>query len=356
MLLLVVVIIIILIIFYYWTTRENLDTTESDKYYSYIDDILDNDYVTDLEKSDVNDISVTKTRNINSDNIGIYTNNRKKSKTEIKPYFIDKQFHEDYRDTQTAFDHLLEYDKPKFNKACLPVEYSLAKRSEVKPLLKAFLKMLNDEIINNVSDYVAIDNGFKNIMPNPTVKSGWEKQLENLGVPGDLFRNAKKAKVKVVKVDKVEKVESDSQIKYTIYMILQKMNVSDQMVIKASFVMEKSDINEDRDFFKQKGAEEINLNVSLDEVFVIGYMSNFSFGVNNERNNFYTFEGNEKSNMIDQKEIFKQLKEKYNQRAIESNGLTIDVSPTQINQIAENRLKAHTGLGYYDGISGSAFY
>ena len=91
-------------------------------------------------------------------------------------------------------------------------------------------------------------------------------------------------------------------------MIIQKLNVSDQMVVKISFVMDRQDLNVDRDFFKNDTQSHIDLNVTLDEVSVIGYMSNFSFGVNNNRTDFYTFEKTENSNIIDQKEIFKQLK------------------------------------------------
>jgi hypothetical protein len=212
--------------------------------------------------------------------------------------------------------------------------------------------MLNNEIQNNVHNYVTVDDGFQNSMPNPTVKSGWERQLENLGLPGDLFRTKLKSKIKIIKVDKVEKVESDSQVKYTVYMIIQKLNVSDQMVVKISFVMDRQDLNVDRDFFKNDQQTQVDLNVTLDEVSVIGYMSNFSFGVNNNRTDFYTFEKTENSNILDQKEIFRQLKNKYETRAIESNGLTIDISPKQINELAETRLKQHTGLGFYDNMAG----
>ena len=40
-------------------------------------------------------------------------------------------------------------------------------------------------------------------------------------------------------------------------------------------------------------------------------------------------------------EYINQLKKKYNERAIESNGLTINISPKEINQLAETRLKQH---------------
>ena len=309
------------------------DNKETMDNYDYLDELLNQSY---------NEDKIIKTKKKVNEN----TN-------EVKPYFIDKQFHEDYRDTITAFDHLLEYDKPKFNKACLPVTYTVVNKSEIKGLLKSFLKMLNNEITNNVQNYVTVENGFQNSMPDPTVKSGWERQLENLGLPGDLFKTKLKSKIKIIKVDKVEKVESDSQVKYTVFMIIQKLNVSDQMVVKISFVLDRVDLNADRDFFKNDST--IDLNVNLDGVFVIGYMSNFSFGVNNninDRTDFYTFEKTEETDILDQKQIFKQLKKKYEDRAIESNGLTIDISPKQINQLAEDRLKQHNGLGFYDGVSG----
>lgn len=332
MLIIVVIIIIILLSLYFKSSNKSTEKLNNVDAIDDIDETIDNyDYLDEIVNGKVKV-------------------NGKEKVNEVKPYFIDKQFHEDYRDTVTAFDHLLEYDKPKFNKACLPVSYTTVNKIEIKGLLKAFLKMLNNEIIKNVHNYVTVDDGFQNSMPNPTVKSGWERQLENLGLPGDLFKNKLKSKIKIIKVDKVEKVESDSQVKYTVYMIIQKLNVSDQMVVKISFVLDRSDLNIDRDFFKNK--KSVDLNVTLDNVFVIGYMSNFSFGVNNERTDFYTFEKTENTNILDQKEILKQLKKKYNDRAIESNGLTVDIAPGQINELAELRLKQHNGLGYYDGLSG----
>jgi len=343
MLIIVVIIIIILLLCFYFQsqhiTKEKLeDIDETIDNYDYLDELLNNDLV--KEKKNKNVKVINKIEGNVTTKIDGY----------IKPYFIDKQFHEDYRDTITAFDHLLEYDKPKFNKACLPVSYTVVNKTEVKALLKSFLKMLNNEITKNVHNYVTVDDGFQNSMPNPTVKSGWERQQEYLGLPGDLFKQKLKSKIKIIKVDKVEKVESDSQTKYTIFMIIQKLNVSDQMVVKISFVLDRIDLNADRDFLKNE--KSVDLNVTLDDVFVVGYMSNFSFGVNNDRTDFYTFEKTEETNMLDQKEIFKQLKKKYNDRAIESNGLTIDISPKQINELAETRLKQHNGLGFYDNLPG----
>jgi hypothetical protein len=345
MLIIVVIIIIILLLSLYFKTSDNAverlnntrDTDETIDNYDYLDELLNQEYHEDQRNKKVN-------KNKGNEVNGI-----------IKPYFIDKQFHEDYRDTITAFDHLLEYDKPKFNKACLPVTYTTVNKTEIKGLLKSFLKMLNNEVTNKVHNYVTVNDGFQNSMPNPTVKSGWEKQLEHLGIPGDLFKTKLKSKIKIIKVDKVEKVESDSQVKYTVFMIIQKLNVSDQMVVKISFVLDRTDLNIDRNFFKNNNDKAVDLNVTLDDVFVIGYMSNFSFGVNSDINNrtdFYTFEKTEETDILDQKEIFKQLKKKYNDRAIESNGLTIDVAPTQINELAETRLKQHNGLGFYDSLSG----
>lgn len=342
---LIIIVIVIILLFVYFNSSNNsieqLNDSQDinvnvDDNYDYLDDLLNNNMAFNKKLGKKNTKNVKSVKNSNN----------------IKPYFIDKQFHEEYRDTITAFDHLLEYDKPKFNRSCLPVSFTTVNKSEIKAILKSFLKMLNNEIMQNVHNYVTVDNGFQNIMPDPTVKSGWEKQLENLGLPGDLFKQKLKSKIKIIKVDKVEKAESDSQVKYTVFMIVQKLNVSDQMVLKVSFVLDKIDLNTDRNFFKSNTPTD--LNVSLDDMFVIGYMSDLSFGVNNDnsRTDFYTFERTDQTNILDQKDILKQLKKKYEDRAIESNGLTINIAPKDINKIAETRLKQHNGLGYYDGMPG----
>jgi hypothetical protein len=266
----------------------------------------------------------------------IYTN---KQKVVVKPYFFENQFNNDYRDVITALDNVVESGKPLFNRSNLPVEYTPIKKSEVKNLLKAFISTLNYNIKNKVQDFTNVGNGWLNVVPNETVESGWNRQMKELGLPEDLYNKpASRSRVKVIKIDKVEKMSTNNQVRINIYLILQKENVSDQMVLKVSFVMDKDDINNDRDFFKKD--EMIDLNVHIEQTFIVGYLSDQSYGSKRPYTDFYTFENIEKDNILNQEEIFKQLRNKYEQQQIESNGLTIQFSPQTGNNIAIERLNS----------------
>ena len=79
----------------------------------------------------------------------------------------------------------------------------------------------------------------------------------------------------------------------------------------------------------------------MEDIFVVGFMTNHSYGSQNVsmRQDFYNFENVEKDNIMDQHEIFRQLRKKYADRQIETNGLTIQFSPETGNNIAIERLK-----------------
>jgi hypothetical protein len=265
--------------------------------------------------------------------------NNDKINYKIHPYFVEMQFHNDYRDVITAFDCVVETGRPLFNRSNQPVKSVEVKKREAKNLLKAFVKTLNKNIKNNIKNEAELNYGWKNVMPNKTVKeTGWEKQMTALGLPTDIYgKSAKKSSVRIIKIDRVDKFETDSQIRIDVYMILQKLNISDQMVVKVSFVMDKDDLNADRNFFKNNS--EVDLNVHLESIFIVGYLTDQSYGSKRNYFDFYTFEDIEKDNIMDQHEIFRQLRKKYADRQIETNGLTIQFSPETGNNIAIERLK-----------------
>ena len=269
----------------------------------------------------------------------IHKNSKKKVTYNIHPYFVEMQFHTDYRDVITGFDSIVETGRPLFNRSNEPVTAVNIKKSEVKNLLKAFVKTLNKSIKENIRSEANLDYGWKNVMPNETVKeTGWEKQMTALGLPSDIYgKSAKKSSVRIIKIDRVDKFETDSQVRIDIYMIIQKLNISDQMVVKISFVMDKDDINNDRNFFKNDA--EVDLNVHLESIFIVGYLTVQSYGSKRNYFDFYSFENIEKDNIMDQNEIFRQLRKKYADRQIETNGLTIQFSPETGNNIAIERLK-----------------
>lgn len=314
---LIIFIIILVLLVVYNDGKQNKKKQKKETYGEIDDTIFDDIYNDDVYET-------------------VYNN---KNQVEIKPYFFENQFNNDFRDVITGLDNIVESGKPLFNRSNLPVEYTPIKKSEVKNLLKAFIRTLNYNIKNKVQDYTNVGNGWLNVIPNETVESGWDRQMKELGLPEDLYNKpASRNKVRVIKIDKVEKMSTGEQVRINIYLILQKENVSDQMVLKVSFVMDRNDINNDRDFFKNN--EEINLNVHIEQTFIVGYLSDQSYGSKRPYTDFYTFENIEKDNILDQEEIFKQLKKKYEQQQIESNGLTIQFSPQTGNNIAIERLKS----------------
>ncbi len=267
-----------------------------------------------------------------------YTKNNK-STDNVLPYFVEMQFHNDYKDVMTAFDIICESGRPIFNRSSQPVKFTPLETSQGGQMIDVFISQLNTTMKDKIKDIVSMDNGWKNVQENPSVESGWEKQMKKLGIPSNIYdKGTKKAVIRLIKVDKVDMFETDSQIKYDIYSIIQKDGSYDQMVIKVGFVMDKSDMNEDRNFFVDD--KTIDLNVRIENIFVVGFMTNHSYGSQNKnvRQDFYTFENIEKNGIMDDAEVIKQLKKKYLDYQIESNGLTVQMSPVSGNNLAIERL------------------
>jgi hypothetical protein len=267
-----------------------------------------------------------------------YTKTRNSSNM-VLPYFVEMQFHNDYKDVITAFDIICESGRPVFNRSSEPVKFTPLEPSQGGQMIDVFMTQLNTIMKDKIKDIVSMENGWNNIQENPSVESGWDKQMKKLGVPSNIYdKGTRKAVIRLIKVDKVDMFETDSQIKYDIYCIIQKDGSYDQMVIKVGFVMDKSDMNEDRNFFTDD--KTVDLNVHVETVFVIGFMTGHSYGSQNKnvRQDFYTFENIEKDGMMNDEEVIKQLKKKYLDYQIESNGLTIQMSPVSGNNLAIERL------------------
>jgi hypothetical protein len=258
----------------------------------------------------------------------------------VLPYFVEMQFHNDYKDVITAFDIICESGRPVFNRSSEPVKFTPLEASQSGQMINVFMTQLNTTMKDKIKDAPSsMENGFNNIQENPSVESGWEKQMKKLGLPSNIYdKGTKKAVIRLIKVDKVDMFETDSQLKYDIYCIIQKDGSYDQMVIKVSFIMDKSDMNQDRNFFVDD--KTVDLNVHVESVFVVGFMTNHSYGSQNKnvRQDFYTFENIEKNGMMNDVEVIKQLKKKYLDYQIESNGLTIQMSPASGNNLAIERL------------------
>ena len=212
-----------------------------------------------------------------------------KSTPKVNKYFIESQFHQDYRDTINAFSLLTPNKKQIFNAMDLPIKTNSPPKSEVKKLVKKFIKEINSTIKKYVNDNLT-PNSWNDVMPEKRIKTGWDEQMEQLGLPSSLYTDpAPKAPIKLIKLDHAEKFETDDEIKYNVFLIVQKRDVIDQLVIKVSFVIDRRDLNLDRDFFSKSNVYETS--VKIEDVSIMGFMTNHDFGKKSNKEKFYDFGG-----------------------------------------------------------------
>lgn len=234
---------------------------------------------------------------------------RAKRKPKVNKFFQEVQFHQDYRDTMNAFN-LLTDQKPFFNIADLPVtNLEKPSNSEINNLISKFIREVNKIVKNHVSDELGATSWTDN-MPQKKYKSGWDKQQEELGLPGSIYNEpAPKSSIRLIKLDHAEKYETDAEVKYVVFLIIQKRNTEDQMLVRVSFVVDKQDLNLDREFF-DKNKNSYETSVSIEEISIIGFMITHGFGEQGSKEKFYDFEGISDGRMFSQKEIIRQLNKK----------------------------------------------
>jgi hypothetical protein len=228
------------------------------------------------------------------------------------------QFHTDYRDTIAAFNDIAPSQKPVFNDGNYAELHTRPKTNnkEIRNMITNFIQVLNKDIKTNVSDYLTANSGWDEPLAQKQPESGWDKFRKALELPSSLFADpASKSPVKLIQIDQVDKYKTDFEIKYVINIIIQKLNVEDQMIVKISFV---------RDLRDKKNP----YNMIIEEIFIVGFLTNEQQNMETDdmnltgqpgmsglsRNTFYDFKGLETSNMtdiIDNKTIIKELNKKY---------------------------------------------
>ena len=237
-------------------------------------------------------------------------------KPSLNKNYINNQFHNDYRDVITAINNLVPNKKQLFNLPNIPLKYSQPETSEVKNMVNDFVNAINTNLLTEVPNTRNANSGWDEAIPDPKTKSGWDKVQESLGLPTSLYEDpAKKAPVKLIAIKFVQKYETEDEVKYSCEVVLQKVNVDDQIIIKADFVQDKKPLHDENNFFK---TSIIEMKVWIENVFIIGYLSN-------EGNDSYKqFDGDDKiyfdydkleyNDLTDPKHVQKILMEKYRQR------------------------------------------
>jgi len=97
-------------------------------------------------------------------------------------------------------------------------------------------------IVNNFVKLLNKSNKIVKIDEN--TNSGWNKFRKNLGLADSIYESFKKANINLIRIDKVIRMENSKYIKYVLYLVLQKDNVDDQIVIMPSFILDKNIMNE----------------------------------------------------------------------------------------------------------------
>jgi len=191
--------------------------------------------------------------------------------TKINNYFLEMQFHNDYRDVNTAFDNMVT-QKNMFNQTNLPVETTKNVNSKkIKNIINKFIELLNQTIMFTVPNYRTQNSGWDEQIPDPSVSSGWTKSQHKLGLPDSIYKEAsKKSKVILVKIYDVEKNETDTEIQYNCTLIIKKINVCDEMMVKLSIIK-----NKNRNICKNNltGEKKIKVDLILEKIFVLGYLT-----------------------------------------------------------------------------------
>lgn len=312
-------------------TNTNIGTLRGDNIYvdrskygkhdddKYMDDILDDHISMDQSYDSIMNSSVNPSIKVN-------------------PHFIENQFHNDYRDLITSFNNLVPGKKQLFNLPNIPLVYSEPEVSEVRTLVIDFVSLVNHNIKTRVPASRNKNTGWDELVEEPKTPSGWERVQTSLGLPTSLYEDpAKRALVVLVDVPKVQKYETDDEIKYSIELVLQKVNVEDQMLIKADFVQDKRSTTDENNFFNSNN---VDMKVSIENIFLLGYLTNAgdngylkcghgdklnigsgeSYNINKvsnydgDKEKYYDYNKLEYNNMTDPKMVQRLLMEKYQKR------------------------------------------
>lgn len=251
----------------------------------------------------------------------------KSRKSKLNSNFIEIQYHKDYYDTLTAINGITS-QKELFNMSFLPVKETVPNSDNILELVKIFMKKLNNEINNNVSEYLHTNSGWSDMGKRRRIKSGFEEMMENeLGLPGSIHNEpTTKANVKLVEIQNSEQHTSNDQIRFIVHIVIQKTNTNDQMILKVLFFMERDNL-ENRDNFFEKKIHDTNESktVIIEQVFVIGYLSD-NGNMKTNSDNFHNYHNITNSDgTIDQERVIKAMLQKHGKRSKELNSFMCSV-------------------------------
>jgi len=254
----------------------------------------------------------------------------------VNSEFVEVQYNKDYNDTINAIDNLTT-QKELFNESCLPVVDTKPDKKIVKQLIEWFIDKMNYEIKHNVKEHITKNSGWTEMGILPNIKSGSEKQLEYLGIPQLYNEPANKMEVKLISIDKAEQYSTETQIRFIVYIVIQKLNVREQMVLKILFFMER-DVDDKHNFFTKELQNKTNHSVKIEQIFVLGYLTGSTKKIKSDNSDYNVLQ---KSGVTDQKTIIKIMLEKQKEREKEATHFldAVDDETREIHNLPEMQRK-----------------
>lgn len=223
--------------------------------------------------------------------------------------FIEAKFNIGYVDVINAFNNLAPNQRQIFNINNVPCKVSTDyDETEVDDMLSSFVDSVNNDIKNNVMSVHSVNSGWDEQVFEPTVKSGWDKVQESLGLPSSLYvKPPVKTHVKLIDYDNIVVYETENEIKYVMKIILAKEQIPEKLVIKAAFVLVKG--------VKDRERQHFTTSVVIENIDVMGFLTSQGMGLDHqELDDFYNFDSLERNNMISGTTVANELMHKYNMR------------------------------------------
>ncbi len=249
-------------------------------------------------------------------------------------FFTPCKFHNDYIDVLNAlnkYDGISPHDKQLFNINNIPVtiDKNIKNNEEINKvglMIDNFIDELNEKIVNiqnETSHYTT--NGWNNKYEQ-TYEDPFRKFRKSLGLPETLYNDeVKGTKIYLHKFFNIDKYQTEQEIKYIVHVIIKRDMSDDALLLKISFVIDKSNPT----------------NVIIENIDIVGSISNRVISQEYaDVNNFYNFESLNENNMVNIGNVMNELAYKHLIRQKLAN--------EQIENLEENDRIMHNSINPYD--------
>ena len=193
---------------------------------------------------------------------------------------LENVYHMDYTDVNAAIAIISPHNRNEFNKANRPEINSWLGIDHpwVKEMVGDFVNLLNHKLKSVPLKDPKIGQ-WATVLPGNHSNDKWNIHMQSLGLPGSLYKDPNlNRKIKLAQIESVEKTKTDDETKYTMKIVLKKINVKDLMLLKINLLQNNNSTKPTPDEFDtweeflESPTPEAEL--YIESVFVLGYYIN----------------------------------------------------------------------------------